>query len=289
MTDWLSKLWTLMDRHSECQNFSVFRDWIPDDAVDNLLARWLRPQFAGSLAICPDCNLAAEDCTVIEAPSGRTMVVATCRECGCRELPAEESAAAVFDFEQIAAFLNSTLKLRGMQETRVAGHLWWLGATPWQGKLRDVWLVRGFAGIPESTWKQSMQDSVRPIVLAMAGIPVCPPESTWWPSVARLSQVSQWQDGKLEIQLSQLTGIVKHQDDWLSARKASRQKTPHNKTIRRHVRAEINGMISNEMYVAAYRQHQSYRKAAEELSRQTGQKISKDKVARAVAAIQGGD
>lgn len=131
-----------------------------------------------------------------------------------------------------------------------------------------------------------MQDSVRPIVLTMADIPVCPPQTTWWPAVARLSQVSQWQDGKLEIQLQPLVDIVRHQDEWLRSRSEVQRKTPHSKTIRRHVRAEINSMISNEMYVAAYRQHQSYRKAAEELSRQTGQKVSKDKVARAVAAMK---
>ena len=289
MTDWLSNLWTLMDRYSECQHFSVFRDWIPEDAVEALLAKWLRPQVGESDAICPDCSLPAEDCTVIDAPSGRTMILAICRECGCRELASAESVCSVFDFEQIAAFLNSTLKLQGVYETRVAGHLWWLGATRWQGKLRDLWMVRHFAGIPEAIWKQSMLDSVRPIVLTMAEIPVCPPQATWWPAVARLSQVSHWQDGKLEILLQPLADIVRHQDEWLASRTASQRKTPHSKTIRRHVRAEINSMISNEMYVAAYRQHQSYRKAAEELSRQTGQKISKDKVARAVAAMIGID
>ncbi|MGV2336253.1 MAG UNVERIFIED_CONTAM: hypothetical protein LVR18_19830 [Planctomycetaceae bacterium] len=41
MTDWLSNLWTLMDRYSECQHFSVFRDWIPEDAAETLLAKWL--------------------------------------------------------------------------------------------------------------------------------------------------------------------------------------------------------------------------------------------------------
>ena len=46
-------------------------------------------------------------------------------------------------------------------------------------------------------------------------------------------------------------------------------------------------MVSSEMYIAACRQHQSYRKAAEELSRQIGQKITKDQVARAVAAMEG--
>lgn len=127
MTDWLSNLWTLMDRNSECQHLCVFRDWIPDDAVESLLVKWLQPQVESSVAICPDCSLPAEDCTVIDAPSGRTMIVAMCRECGCRELPSDEFATARFDFEQIAAFLNSTLKLQGTHETRIAGHLWWLG------------------------------------------------------------------------------------------------------------------------------------------------------------------
>jgi hypothetical protein len=30
--------------------------------------------------------------------------------------------SAVFDFDQIAAFLNSEVKLQGVYETRVAGH-----------------------------------------------------------------------------------------------------------------------------------------------------------------------
>lgn len=118
------------------------------------------------------------------------------------------------------------------------------------------------------------------------GNPRLPPQATWWPAVARLSQVSHWQDGKLEIRLQPLADIVRHQDEWLASRTASQRKTPHSKTIRRHVRAQINSMISNEMSAVAYRQHQSYRKAGQELSRQTGQKISKDKVARAVAAFQ---
>ncbi|MGV2336254.1 MAG UNVERIFIED_CONTAM: hypothetical protein LVR18_19835 [Planctomycetaceae bacterium] len=203
-------------------------------------------------------------------PSGRTMILAICRECGCRELASEESVCSVFDFEQIAAFLNSTLKLQGVYETRVAGHLWWLARRG--GK--ESCGISGWCGNSLAYRKRSGSNpcwiSVRPIVLTMAEIPVCPLQATWWPAVARLSQMSHWQDGKLEILLQPLADIVRHQDEWLASRTASQRKTPHSKTIRRHVRAEINSMISNEMYAAAYRQHQSYRKAAEELSRQTG-------------------
>lgn len=83
-----------------------------------------------------------------------------------------------------------------------------------------------------------------------------------------------------------LMETVVAQDELQNQQRSIQPRLPAPRTIRRHVKAEIKSMVSNEMYVAAYRQHQSYRKAAEELSRQTGQKITKDKVARAVAAME---
>jgi hypothetical protein len=54
------------------------------------------------------------------------------------------------------------------------------------------------------------------------------------------------------------------------------------KMVRRQVKAEIKSLLTDDAMVAAYRQHGSYRKAAEELTKQIGQPISKDKIARAV-------
>ncbi|MEO2034849.1 MAG: hypothetical protein ABGZ35_22440, partial [Planctomycetaceae bacterium] len=46
--------------------------------------------------------------------------------------------------------------------------------------------------------------------------------------------------------------------------------------------AEIESMLTDDALAAAYAQHGSYREAADALSEQTGQPISKDKVYRAV-------
>jgi hypothetical protein len=76
------------------------------------------------------------------------------------------------------------------------------------------------------------------------------------------------------------------QDELQNQQRSTQLRLPASRTIRRHVKAEFESMVSSEMYVAACRQHQSYRKAAEELSRQIGQRIMKGKVARAVAAME---
>jgi hypothetical protein len=62
-----------------------------------------------------------------------------------------------------------------------------------------------------------------------------------------------------------------------------RQKT----VIRRQIKAELKSMLRDDALVAAYRIHGSFRKAANDLSRQTGQQISKDKVRRAVERAGG--
>ena len=48
------------------------------------------------------------------------------------------------------------------------------------------------------------------------------------------------------------------------------------------MKAEIKSLLTDDAMVAAYKKHSSYRKAADALTKQTGQKISKDKVKRAV-------
>lgn len=48
------------------------------------------------------------------------------------------------------------------------------------------------------------------------------------------------------------------------------------------MKAEIKSLLTDDAYAAAYKEHSSYRKAAEALTRQTGKPISKDKVRSAV-------
>jgi len=54
------------------------------------------------------------------------------------------------------------------------------------------------------------------------------------------------------------------------------------KVVRRQVKAEIKTLLTDDVCVAAYKQHNSYRKAADALTEETGRPISKDKIRRAV-------
>ncbi|MEY2724903.1 MAG: hypothetical protein RLZZ458_770 [Planctomycetota bacterium] len=101
-----------------------------------------------------------------------------------------------------------------------------------------------------------------------------------------LSQLSHWHNGQLVADHRRLMVTVVAQDELQNQQRSTQLRLPASRTIRRHVKAEFESMVSSEMYVAACRQHQSYRKAAEELSRQIGQRIMKGKVARAVAAME---
>jgi hypothetical protein len=57
--------------------------------------------------------------------------------------------------------------------------------------------------------------------------------------------------------------------------------------IRRQIKAEHKSELSDDIYLAAYRQHGSVRNAADFLSNETGTTISKDQVQRAVTRAGG--
>jgi len=57
--------------------------------------------------------------------------------------------------------------------------------------------------------------------------------------------------------------------------------------VRRQIKAEQKTELTDEVYMQAYRQEGSMRKAAKFLTKQTGQLINKDKVQRAVDRLGG--
>ena len=57
--------------------------------------------------------------------------------------------------------------------------------------------------------------------------------------------------------------------------------------IRQQVKAEEKTALTDDILVAAYKQHNSMRKAADFLTSETGQTVTKDKVQRAVGRSGG--
>ena len=117
------------------------------------------------------------------------------------------------------------------------------------------------------------------------------PDERLWPQrippVIALSQVASCDAAGLVVDTTVMAEAVVEIDRLNSAKHAIGTDRTGQRIVQRAVKAEIKSLVSDDALVAAYKQHGSYRKAAEALSAQTETKITKDVVRRAVER-QGG-
>ncbi|MEO1997911.1 MAG: hypothetical protein ABGZ17_21835 [Planctomycetaceae bacterium] len=268
MTDPLPRFWSLLDSRHPLS----LRE--PNDALP-----WIRETTPAQFTVCPDCDAMHEERPVVRTlPEGSTGWYIPCPELLRVEIDPECLRRWNVDFNSLAVDLGTVLGLTGLTKELVPGRLWRLGQTS-----RDVLLARGLHWSDASDITPVVERSTQPIVL----VPEHIPDATLWtcrtPAVVALSHVSQLSHGGLAIDHTHLFAAVSDQqqqsaDANVQVITGKKQKL----MIRRQIKAEIESMLTDDALVAAYGQHGSYRKAAEALSDQTGQFISKDKVARAV-------
>jgi hypothetical protein len=102
----------------------------------------------------------------------------------------------------------------------------------------------------------------------------------------QLCEVAALVNGRIEFDLNQLFGLV------LAADVESNNRTGITRdrlkqVIRHQIKAEGKAVLRDDWLVAAYKQCNSYRKAANSLTEQSGQPIPKDQVWRAVQRAGG--
>ena len=117
-------------------------------------------------------------------------------------------------------------------------------------------------------------------------VPSHVPDTRVWsglvPAVIPLSELMTWHDDQPVLDVVAMADAVGAADARAASSHAVALGPTGKKMVRRQVKAEIKSLLTDDAYAAAYREHGSYRRAAEALTRQTGQPISKDKVRRAV-------
>ncbi|MCK6485432.1 MAG: hypothetical protein L6R00_14995 [Phycisphaerae bacterium] len=145
-----------------------------------------------------------------------------------------------------------------------------------------------------------MQDDDAPAVAAHVGaggraivlVPRHVPDARIWsgpvPAVIPLGAVMTWDDDRPALDVMAMADAVGAADRLAASVEAIALGPTGKRMVRRQVKAEIKSLLTDDAYVAAYKQHGSYRKAAAALTEQTGQPIGKDKVRRAVERHGGG-
>lgn len=259
----------------------------PPGALDEFRRLGLIRQAAGGLhALCPNCADGHVESVTIRAGPGTTKrFYIWCPESMRVEVRPEMCNGWQVNPAGLAAAVTGALGLRGSPKPVVAGRFWRLGRTPWPPGSRRT---RGVV------FARRMQDHDAPAIAAHVGsggraivlVPHHVPDERIWsgtvPAVISLAEVMTWDDGRLVLDVMAMVDAVETADRLAEAAKAVALGPTGKKMVRQQVKAEIKSLLTDDAYVAAYKEHGSYRKAADALTEQTGQKIDKDKVRRAV-------
>ncbi len=265
--------------------------WPPGSLDELQRLRLLRRGPGGLYAPCPNCTGShIEPVTIRAGPVTPKRFYIWCPESMRVEVLPEMCNGWQVDAAGLATVVAGALGIKRTPKPVVANRFWRLGRTPWppgSGRSREVVFAR------------RMHDDDAPAIAAHVGpggraivlVPHHLPDDRIWsasvPAVISLAEVMKWDDGQLVLDAMAVVGAVEAADHLAELAEAVSLGPTGKKMVRRQVKAEIKSLLTDDAYVAAYKEHGSYRKAADALTDQTGQKIGKDKVRRAVER-QGG-
>ncbi|MEW6198080.1 MAG: hypothetical protein AB1601_05370 [Planctomycetota bacterium] len=285
-TDLLGLILAAADDQGRVFDHAEIALWPPGSLGQFCHLKLLRRGPGGLYAPCPNCTDGhIEPVTIRAGPDGTRRFYIWCPESMRVEVQPEMCNGWQVDLAGLAAVLAGALGLRGKPKPVVADRLYRLGRTPWppgSGNTREVVFAR------------RMQDDDAPAVEAHIGaggraivlVPQHVPDTRVWsgsvPAVIPLSEVMTWDGDQPVLDVVAMVDAVGATDDRAASSQAIALGPTGKKMVRRQVKAEIKSLLTDDAYAAAYKEQGSYRKAAEALTRETGQPISKDKVRRAV-------
>jgi hypothetical protein len=231
--------------------------------------------------VCPSCSERhVEEVIARPGPDGALRYFFYCPEALRLQVPNRLLWQRTWDYCKIATALAETMALAGTCKEIVPHRLWRLGKIS-PDSPREVLLARGLS------WPDS-ENIVREIdgdaVILVARSYRVPPR---WrgriPALIALPKVTRIQGHRLALDVAQVWSQVHEADQTATAAQVlPLEKSQKVLLVRRQVKAELRSYLGDEAMVAAYRQHGSFRKAAEALAAQTGTSVTKDRVRLAV-------
>ena len=260
----------------------------PPGSIDRLCtAKLLRESSGGLMAPCPSCADGHIEPVVPRVDSGgRTRWFIPCPESLRIEVTAEMCRGWEVDLDGLAGAIAGALAVQGAPRALVPGRLWRLGRIPFEGGTREVLLAIWLSDSDATQVSRIVPPGGRSIVL----VPHRVPDDRIWaarvPTVVALSPFALVGETGLELAGVQLMEAIAEAD--IAA--ADKVQVPLDavaaKKVRRHVKATIESMVSDEALVQAYITYGSYRKAADALKAE-GQVTDRWAVERAVKAKGG--
>lgn len=283
MTDPLAYIWELFDSPHLLLSHAEVQRWPPDVVAALMRLGFLREAPHIDHAACPSCaDRHVEEVLCRPGANGGMRFFIPCPEALRVEIAADDLRRWMIDVDAVARGLSSAISPGGHCSQRVAARVWRVGAVPWQGVSREVFLARGL-GWPDGG------DIIPPIggngraIVFVTGM--APPTQAWPelpPTVVQLSNTVQLQGGSITIALADICAMLQDTDAANEAVCAvPRTPRARNRQLRRNIRAELRSFVQDEEIRDAYLVHGDVRSTAKALD------ISKDKVSRALQKFGG--
>lgn len=281
MTESFQFLCLLMD--GEYQTVSAYEasDW-PQNGFEKLLALGFFNQVENSqYVVCPDCLYHDGEVVCIENPGRSPRWFIPCPESGRMEIRPDELRQWRISLPAIVQAIAGQLSLTGKPTELVPGHVWRLGRWKEPDGLHDVLLAVGLRTKQAENCRRAITSAHKPVVL----IPHREPAREFWlgkvPPLISLYAAATFTNDRIQLDPEYFVDVVR-QEDLEPAPGESIGPEQLRMMIRKMVRTEGQVRIDDEILLRALRTCGSTRKAASFLSEELQQKVTKDRVQRAV-------
>jgi hypothetical protein len=281
MTDALRFLLPLVDTESLLIRKEHTSRW-PEGVLQRLLdAGFLQVTNDAATIRCPECGEHTEEVYCDDDDAGPPRFYVHCPVTWRVEIAPDARRQWRVSVQHLVETVSQTMNLKGAPKELLAGRLWRMGRTLWNGTSRDVVFARGLLWDDSQQVRSAIARCSKPILVTPRQLKTKIPWRTA-PAALSLDLIASMAD-RFTLDVDEIIAVL---GDESGKPEESAIEVPTAEDlrllVRRQIKAEQKTELVDAVLVQAYLQEGSIRKAAEFLTSQTGQFISKDKVQRAV-------
>lgn len=242
----------------------------------------------GSIADCPDCEIGhVGEVYVTKDPAGHERRHLACPLHGRVEVTAESSQEWVVNPEALATAVARAFGTNRSPTAIVRG-VWKLGRCTMGEASREVILLLNAAGADGRDFTAHVGQSGRAIVVVPVREPRVPDGLRFVPAVVPLADAATCTSKGIDIDPRFVLDLIRAADENTRiAREQSGDSPRMRRRIQQMVRKESKVQLTDDLLVGAFLRCTSGDEAAAVLSEQTGQKVSRDAIYRAVKRAGG--
>lgn len=249
----------------------------------------LQPAEPTDSIVCPDCEYDhVETIVTLDHPVHGCRHAIPCPVHGRVLLSVDETTQWTVSLRRLVELLAAGLALSGRIQEIEPLRVWRLGTTQWQSSRRAVLFVRGF----DSGWLGIAPPNLTRHREAIVLVPHRNPYGVDWgeqmPRLVPLPFIATLIDDKIDMDAETMVALISEAD-----RRVDEAAEPNfslrdlTMLINRQIKTIQKNELVDAALIQAYVQEGSLRKAAEYLSQESGQEITKDKVQRAMKRAGG--